>query len=187
MNRVTFGLSNCCVWPITSTAADGTPTYGAKIDMPGAVSLSLDPAGNAQQVYADNGVYYSATPNNGYSGSFNFYTLPDEFREKILKETKDAKDVWIEDKSAIPSEFAFGCQFEGDENASRRVFYRVSCGRIGQASSTNEESVTANTLSLDLTVMARISDGAVKAKCDADSKAYSTFFGDAPYEKSTTA
>lgn len=183
MNRITFGLSKACIWPITATAADGTPTYGERIDMPGARSITLDPAGEAVDIYADNGVYFSVgSVNNGYTGSYNFFSLPDDYREKVLKETKDTNGVWIENSSQLPAEFAFGYQIEGDEHAARRIFYRCSAGRMNQSSSTQEETIEPNEMSINITAMPRLNDGRVKATCPADSTAYATFFGTAPYE-----
>lgn len=182
-NRITYGLSQAVVWPITATAADGTPTYGTKIPLLGATSITLDPAGESVDIYADNGVWFSVgSVNNGYTGSFNGYTLPDEFRQNILKETKDSHDVWIETNNQLPAEFALGFQVEGDETASRRIFYRCSSGRMNQGSTTQEESIEPNEFSINLTVMPRLNDGRVKATCASDSDAYATFFGTTPYE-----
>ena len=40
-NKITYGLSNAHVWPITSTSDAGVPNYGAIINLPGATELSL--------------------------------------------------------------------------------------------------------------------------------------------------
>lgn len=89
MNRITYGLSKACIWPITATAADGTPTYGERIDMPGARSITLDPAGESVDIYADNGVWFSVgSVNNGYTGSYNFSRFPMTTAKKSLRKQR---------------------------------------------------------------------------------------------------
>ena len=46
-NKITYGLSNAHVWPITSTSDEGVPTYGTIINLPGATELSLDAEGSS--------------------------------------------------------------------------------------------------------------------------------------------
>ena len=67
-NKVKFGLSNVHIAKITE--ADGVITYGTPFAMPGAISLTADPAGDTTPFYADNIKYYIATSNQGYEGDF---------------------------------------------------------------------------------------------------------------------
>ena len=83
-NKVTFGLSNVHIWPITATSEDGTPTYGTPWAEKGATEISLDMSGDSTEFYADNVKYYVATANNGYSGTATFARMSDSYREKIL-------------------------------------------------------------------------------------------------------
>ena len=57
MNKVKFGLSNVHIAPITYSGS--TVTYGTIFDLKGAVNLSLDPAGESADFYADNTKYFS--------------------------------------------------------------------------------------------------------------------------------
>ena len=68
-NKIKYGLSGVEVFPITATAEDGTPTYGTKFPVPGAVNLTLDPEGEETKFFADNTVYFVVTTNNGYAGT----------------------------------------------------------------------------------------------------------------------
>ena len=61
-NKVTFGLSNVHIWPITSTDDTGKPTYGTVFAQPGATEMSFDAEGSSDPFYADDGIYYRATP-----------------------------------------------------------------------------------------------------------------------------
>ena len=40
-NKVTYGLSNVHIWPITATSADGVPTYGSVIAIIGSILIML--------------------------------------------------------------------------------------------------------------------------------------------------
>ena len=53
-NKVKYGLKNVHVFPISSYAADGTPTYGTAIKWPGAVSITMDAVGEPENFHADN-------------------------------------------------------------------------------------------------------------------------------------
>lgn len=176
MNKVEYGLCKSVVFPIMETAEDGTPRYGDPIILPGSIGLQLDAKGDAVVVNADNIIWWQTTPNMGYDGSLTNKTLPDRFYTEILRETVDSNGVYIENADAQPREFAYGCQFEGDEKAARRIFYRVSCGRPSQGSNTKTEKMDTNDIEIKISVSARLSDHVIKAKVYSDSPAYENFF-----------
>lgn len=187
MNKITFGLSNAHVWPITSTSDAGVPTYGPVIAVPGSTELSLDAEGDVNKFYADNTVYWQASQNNGYSGKLTIADVPDDFKEKILKETKDKNGVFIENSDAAPAEFALAFEFEGDTNKVRHLFYRCTCTRPSVSSSTREDKTSPNTVDLSITAVPRIDTKDVKAKCTAaDATAYTEWYGTTPYVKAVT-
>ena len=184
MNKITYGLSNTHVWPITATSDDGVPTYGTVIAIPGSTSLSMDAEGDVNKFYADNEVYWQASQNNGYSGKLTIADVPDEFKEKILQEVKDKNGVFIENSDATPLEFALAFEFEGDVNKVRHLFYRCTCTRPSVSSSTREDKTSPNTVDLSITAVPRIDTKDVKAKCTAaDTVAYAAWYGTAPYVK----
>ena len=183
-NKITFGLSNTHVWPITDTTDAGVPTYGTVIALPGSTELSLDAEGDVNKFYADNEVYWQASQNNGYSGKLTIADIPDEFRTSILKEIKDKNGVFFENSEATPSEFALAFEFEGDVNKVRHVFYRCTCTRPSVSSATREDKTSPNTVEISITAVPRIDTKDVKSKCTAaDATAYAEWYGTAPYVK----
>ena len=68
MPKVKFGFKNAYYSKITAT--DGAITYGTPVKLNGAVSMSLSPAGNEVEFYAEDGLYYSD------SAPFNFTGVP---------------------------------------------------------------------------------------------------------------
>ena len=181
-NKVVYGLKNVHVWPILSTDDNGKPTYGTVINMPGATEMKGDPKGSSDPFYADDGVYYQATSNTGYSGSFTFANVPDEFKQQILGETVDANGVILEYADAQPKEFAIAFEFKGDKKKTCHLFYRCTATRPSINGATQEDKVDPQTEELDFTAIPRLDTGLVRAKTYEGSKAYATWFGDAPYE-----
>lgn len=177
-NKVKFGLSNVHIAKITY-GANNTVTYGTPFALPGAVNLSLDPAGESADFYADNTKYFSDSTNQGYTGTLEIALINDTFRSDILGQTQDDNGVFIENKNDVLSDFALGCQFEGDTTGTRYWFYQCSVSRPSVASQTIETSKTPVTDTLNINVAARISDGAVQAhieKTSGNEAAYNGFF-----------
>lgn len=186
-NKVKFGLSEVHIAPITYSGT--TVTYGTIFDLPGAVNLSLDQAGESADFYADNTKYFSDSTNQGYTGTLEVALINDNFREKILGQTKDVNGAFIENASDIFKDFALGCQFEGDKSGTRYWFYTCSVTRPGVSSQTIETSKNPTTDTLNITITPRISDKNVMAKMeknDDNTTAYNGFFSNV-YEKVTSA
>ena len=174
-NKVKFGLSNCYYSKITYSS--GTEVFATPVAMPGGVNLSLDPAGDTNNFYADNGIYYALTANQGYSGSLELALIPDGFRTDILGETLNTTSgVYVESSNATISEFALLFQFEGDEKATRHLMYRCIATRPSVASQTTAESTDPVTETLNLTAMPLISNQRVRAKVYEGDTAYTNWF-----------
>lgn len=150
-NKIKYGLSNVYFAEAT-IAANGTATYETPVAIPGAVSITLDPEGESTPFYADNIIYYVSTANSGYTGSLEIARIPAEFRETILGDVKDAKDVYFEDADASAKPFALLFQFEGDETATKYVYYNVTASRTSINSETKGASIEPGTDTLDLTI-----------------------------------
>lgn len=184
-NKIKYGLSNVKVFPISATSEAGAPTYGNAIPVPGAVSLTLDPAGNETSFYADNVVYFSAYANNGYTGAIEFAHIPDEFKTGVLGWTTDANGVVVEAAGTLGKEFAMTYQFEGDATDTKFVLYRCTAQRPAGGSSTQTETITPQTESFTFTAMPRIDNKNIKAYAEAGTAAYATF-DTAPYVVGST-
>lgn len=187
-NKVKFGLSNVYISKITY-GENNSITYGTPFALKGAVNLSLDAEGESADFYADNTKYFSDYANQGYSGTLEVALINDKFRTDILGQYQDINGAFIENSSDSLSDFALGCQFEGDSTGTRYWFYQCSVSRPSVASQTTETSKTPVTDTLNISIAARISDGQVKAqleKTEDNATAYNGFFSDV-YEKVTSA
>lgn len=186
-NKVTYGLSNVHIWPITATSDAGKPTYGTMFTMPGAVELSLDAEGSSDANYGDDVVYFQGVANSGYSGKLSVYDIPDDFLTNILGETKDANGVMVENSDVTPSEFAMAFEFKGDAKKRRHLLYRCTASRPSLSSKTKEDKIEPNTPELEFTALPRLDTHNVKAHCEESDAGYADWYGTAPYEISTTS
>lgn len=187
-NKVKFGLSNVHISKITY-GENNAITYATPFDLPGAVNLSLDSAGESADFYADNTKYFSDSANQGYTGTLEIALINDAFRENILGQYRDANGAFIENTGDTLADFALGCQFEGDTKGTRYWFYTCKVSRPSINSSTIETSKTPATDTLNITITPRITDRNVVAKMEAsetNTTAYNGFFTQV-YEKVETA
>lgn len=143
-------------------------TYDAPIKMPGAVSLSLEQQGELSPFYADGIKYYVAASNGGYQGDLEMALITDEFREKILGETKDKNGVLIENSNVEAKEFALGFQVDGDAEPTLFWFYNCTATRPNLEAKTNSDSKEPDTDTVSISCAAS-EDGTVRAKTTKES------------------
>lgn len=185
MNKVKFGLSNVHIAPITAESSSGY-TYGTIFAIPGAVSLSLDRAGDETEFYADNIKYFNESANQGYTGSLEMALFTEEFRTQILNEVVDSNGALIEDATRGTTGFALGFQIDGDRANRRFWYYNVMANRPSNSSSTIESTKEPQTETVDITAAPRASDKLVRAvleKTDDNTNVYNAFF-ETVYESS---
>ena len=172
-NKIKYGLSRVYYAVATIDSSTGAATYATPVAIPGAVSLSMDPSGDPNKFYADNIAYATFAANAGYSGELEIALIPDTFRQTILGEVVDS-NIQYEKAEASTTPFALLFQFEGDESATRHVFYNVTASRPNVGSKTTEESVDVQTEKLTLTCgaiyNAKLDANIVKGKCSDSSK-----------------
>lgn len=178
-NKVKFGLKNVHVFPIIKDSADGVE-FGDVINIPGAVNLSLDAEGEANEFYADDTVYWAEYSNNGYSGELEIALIPEEYEVQILGHKRDQNGAIIEsiDDKSIPYALAF--EFNGDKNKTRHIMYHVTSSRPSVQGHTVETQKTPTTDTLSLKAIAATDTKIIKAKVEEGQEGYNTFF-DAPY------
>lgn len=177
-NKVKFGLSNCVIAPITAVSSSAY-TYGTPIAVPGAVNLSLSPAGDTNDFYADNLIYFSSTANQGYEGDLEIAMIPDAIRTQILGETTDSNGALVETADDVNTNFAFGFQIDGDKQNRRFWYYNCSLTRPANNGATNESTITPQTDTLTMKAMPRLTDKKVRVmleKTEDNVSAYNSFF-----------
>lgn len=143
-------------------------TYDTPIKLPGAVSLSLEQQGELTPFYADGIKYYVAVSNGGYEGDLELAMITDEFREKILEETKDKNGVLIENANVEAKEFALGFQIDGDTEPTLFWFYNCTATRPNLEAKTTSDSKEPDTDTVTLSCAAS-ADGTVRAKTTKES------------------
>lgn len=177
-SKIKYGIKNV-KYAIATIGSDGTATYGAPADLPGAVSISLAANGDTTPFYADNIVYYTSVANNGYEGDLELAMIPEDFLKNILGNKVGGNSLVYEDANAEPVHFALLFQFEGDAKARRHVLYNCVASRPDIASSTKAESIEPQTETLSITAstihVAAIDADVVKAYLNEGDTGYTTF------------
>lgn len=135
--------------------------------LPGAVSISLEPQGELTPFYADGIKYYTASSNAGYEGDLEVALITDEFRQDILQEELDSKNVMFENANKESIEFALGFDIDGDQSSTRFWFYNCTATRPTTESSTTEDTKEPTTDTITVSCAAS-EDGTVRAKTTAD-------------------
>ena len=151
-NKVTYGLKNVHVAPITNISTEtGVLTYGEIFRFPGAMEITLEPKGESGSVDADDIAYHFMNANEGYEGKWKVAHIIEQFATKILGEIKDTETgVLTEKGDEGPTPFALMFEFSGDKNKTRHVFYYCSASRPATGSKTksgtnvNERELTFN-------------------------------------------
>ena len=179
-NKIKYGLSRVYYALATIDTATGAATYATPVAIPGAVSLSMDPSGDSNKFYADNVAYATFAANAGYEGTLEVAIIPDSFRKDVLGEVVDS-DIQVEKATASTTPFALLFQFEGDDDATRHVFYNCTAARPNVGSKTTEESVEVQTETLNITCgsifNAKLDDNIVKGKIsDKTKQTYTDWF-----------
>lgn len=182
-NKVKFGLKNAH-YAVITLDNEGKPTYATPVPWPGSVNFSMDAEGELTPFRADNMNYWVSSSNNGYTGELETALIPKTFRTDVLGEEEDANGVLIEKSTAIPKDFAFLFQVEGDQAATRFVLYNCTATRPSTEASTTEEAIEPQTDTVSMQASPRY-DGIVKATAEAGTSPYDTWF-ESVYEPATT-
>lgn len=167
--KITYGIKNVYYAPIV-VSEGGVVTYGVPAALPGASEISLSTVGNPLSVYADNIVYAKFSVNNGYEGNLSVYSIPDAFARDHLGYKIDGNGVLVEDSTAVLADFALLFEFNTDTAKTKRsVLYSVSASRPEINSTTKEDSIDPQPLSIPLTASPAFDTEYVKASVVGDS------------------
>ena len=149
MNKVKFGLKNAHYASLTF-GTDGTPTFGTPVALPGSVSLSLSRASEAEDFYADDGVYYEGDDNSELTGELELALIPDAFRTAHLGESADSNGVMNTLGFTERAPFALLFEFTGDKKAIRHVLYNCTASQNEIAGQTKQQNRQVQTETLSL-------------------------------------
>ena len=181
-NKIKYGLKN--VHYAVITEAGGVVHYATPKPIPGAVNISLSPAGEKVEFYADDLLYFGANTNHGYEGTLEIALIPDSFRKDVMMEEEDANGAYIENSSATPKNFALLFEFNGDVKATRHVLYKVNAARPDVAGSTKTKNIEPQTETLNIVASPATDTYYVKASLPYSADASYTGFFTAVYLKS---
>lgn len=177
--RIRYNIKNCH-YAVATPALSGALTYGEVKALPGAVSLSLEAAGEEFTEWADGVEWFKQALNNGYSGSLELEEIPDTFRVDCLGEEQDSAGVMFENAKANMNEFALLFQFDyADDPAvtgKRTVLFRCKASRPGIAGATKTGTIEPAHETISISAMPRVEDDMVKASCVSTSAKYDTWF-----------
>lgn len=173
-NKIKYGLKNVHYAVVTVTS--GVPAYGTPVAIPGAVNLSLNPAGDKTEFYADDMAYFVQSSNQGYSGNLEIALVPESFAIDVLAQTIDANGAYIENADAVTKDFAMLFEFTGDQSATRHVLYNCAVARPNLEGSTKGKSIEVKTESIEITASPAVDTRNVKAKMKSTDTGYSTFY-----------
>ena len=178
-NKIKFGLKNVHYAKAT-IGADGTATYSTPVAWPGAVDLSMDAQDEEITFRADNTDYYSGFANNGYSGDFESALIPDDFRSDVLGEITSG-DLKLETTENANTHFALLFEFQGDESATRHIFYNCTASRPSVSGKTTDSTVTPETEKVTIVAKSIYNEptgkNLVKARCtDPSSATYTGWY-----------
>lgn len=159
MPKIKFGFKNAYYAKLIDTA--GVISYDTPVKINGAVSMTLSPAGDDVEFYADDSLYYGESVNNGYDGNIEFAMIPEDFRKDILGDTLDSDNVLVENASNVSNPFALLCEFTTDDGAKKYAFYHCTAKRPELAGTTKGANKEVKTETLELKIRPR-ADGLVK-------------------------
>lgn len=149
-NKVKFGISHVYYALLTYGENDAV-SFGAPVAIKGAVNLTLSPEGDMSPFYADNGTYYMAGMNAGYTGDLEIAKIPDSFKTDVLNYATDSAGALVETTNAEYKPFALLFQIEGDKNARRHVLYNCMANRPQITAATTTASKEPQTDTIPLT------------------------------------
>lgn len=177
-NKVKFGIKN--VHYTCPTVSEGTVVYTTPTALPGAVSLSISPIGDMQNIAADDDpAYVTISSQGGYSGNLILYQLPDSFITDVLGYTSDSTNkTMYKIAGAARKTFALLYEIGGDQVPTRYILYHCAAGDPEITTTTNADNVTANEISIPITVTAAEDTGVIRAYAEKQetTSAYDTWF-----------
>ena len=149
--KLIYGLDKVHFAPIT-VEADGSITFGTPMRLYGATEFKASPAGESVKIYADNGVYYEVSANQGYEVELSIHNVPREFETHALGVVYDEENgTMTEVANAKGGAFALLWEFETDQSPTRHLFYNCTATRGDIESKSLEDKIDASPTTLKIT------------------------------------
>lgn len=175
-NNYQFGLSKAYYATFTYDDVTMEYTYETPKRITCAISLSLSPAGDSNNLYCDNAIGFTSVSNQGYEGSLEGSLISTDFKKDVLMEQEDNNGMVVEFANVQPKPFALLYEVEGDANQTRFVFYNCTASRPEQNANTNTESIEPDTQTLEFTSAPRKNDSIVKAYATTTATNFDAFY-----------
>lgn len=164
----TIGMKNVVLAPVTEDTEEGT-TYGAVVQMVGAVDASVTPQNTDPEVqYADDGEYDVVYPDPEVEFRLKMVDIPLDIREMLFANRIDSNGVLVKNANDKPPYFAVGFMSEKADHTFRYVWlYKVRAAPMTENYATKEgETITRQTGEVLFTAIKRKSDGNYQAVAD---------------------
>lgn len=167
-----------------SVDANGNDIYGPVKKLKGARSVNFTPNGDFVRVYADGTVVFIGKNNDGYAGTMEFTTLPEDFQKYALGEVEDANGLRYEIVEPTVNRFALLWEWVGDKSHIRHCMFNCVASRPDLSVITKGDGGTKNPqyTVINIQSRARDNDDAVKASTGAGTAAavYNNWFSTVP-------
>ncbi len=148
---VKFGLKNLHYAMID----EDTGEYGTPVRVPGAVNINVTAEGDSNTFNADDGAFFVSNANNGYTGSIEIASMPDQMKIDLLGCVKDGNGMILEPTDAIAKSAALMFEVSSNLEPQRFLFYSVTLSRPAIEANTTSDSIEPDTTTLDFTAVAK--------------------------------
>lgn len=183
MSKVEFGLSHLHYAPITE--GDDGPEFGTPVAIPGAVSLTLEDAGDTSTFYADNISYYVSSTSSSKTGTMTIARAQVKFLEDLLGYETDDNGVVVQFADAVPKPFALLYEVATDTDPVKFVLYNVTLSSPSSEHNTTTDTTEPDTQEYSFTAAATNFDfggtdravlGAFVEKSETSTAAYNAWY-----------
>lgn len=184
MTQIKYGLSHVKVAKRT-VSAEGVVSYATPIDLPGAVSFSMELNQSEVSFYADNKLYYHNQAKTSEGGDLELADVPRDILLDYLGYVKDANGGILETNSLTADKCAIMFQVETDSKARKFILYNCSLASSSEEYSTVESEVTPQTSTITVTASGEdVGDVTIfKKVLESDDEGYDTAFTTVPMPK----